>query len=229
MSTSKRILLTGASRGLGRAMLEGFIEAGHRVCACSRDAQAVERLRREFAAPHQFAVVDVADDAAVGAWAAAVEAQHDPFDLVVNNAAVVNRLAPLWEQSAEEMAAIFAINVLGTVHVIRHFVPAMVRRGSGVIVNFSSGWGRSTAPEVAPYCGTKYAIEGLTLALAEELPKSMAAVPLNPGVINTDMLQSCFGAGAGNYPSPEQWAKKAVPMILDLGARDNGQSLSVDA
>jgi NAD(P)-dependent dehydrogenase (short-subunit alcohol dehydrogenase family) len=96
-----------------------------------------------------------------------------------------------------------------------------------VIVNFSSGWGRSTSPEVAPYCATKYAIEGLTLALAQELPAGMAAVPLNPGIINTDMLQLCFAGQADSYPTAERWAKKAVPYILSLGAKHNGSSLSV--
>jgi NAD(P)-dependent dehydrogenase (short-subunit alcohol dehydrogenase family) len=102
----------------------------------------------------------------------------------------------------------------------------MLARGSGVIVNFSSGWGRSTSPEVAPYCATKYAVEGLTLALAQELPAGMCAVPLNPGIINTDMLQSCFGADAGSYPTPEKWAQKAVPFLLNLGPKDNGKSLT---
>ena len=119
------------------------------------------------------------------------------------------------------------VNINGVFHVIRHFVPAMVERGSGVIVNFSSGWGRSTSPEVAPYCATKWAIEGLTRALAQELPKGMAAVPLNPGVINTDMLQTAWGKGASQYPSPDQWAKRAVPLILSQSAKDNGEPLAV--
>jgi len=80
---------------------------------------------------------------------------------------------------------------------------------------------------VATYCATKYAIEGLTLALAQELPEGMAAVPLNPGIINTEMLQACFGDDAGSYPSPEKWAKQAVPFVLGLSAKDNGKSLSV--
>jgi len=105
-------------------------------------------------------------------------------------------------------------------------VPAMVSRKSGVIVNLSSGWGRSTAPEVDPYCASKYAIEGLTLAMAQELPKGMAAIPLNPGIIATDMLRSTWGEGADEYPSAEQWAKKAAPFLLNLGAKDNGKSLS---
>jgi NAD(P)-dependent dehydrogenase (short-subunit alcohol dehydrogenase family) len=83
------------------------------------------------------------------------------------------------------------------------------------------------APEVAPYCATKWAIEGLTKALAEELPAGMAAVPLNPGVIDTDMLRACWAEGATNHPKAEAWAEVAAPFILKLGAKDNGRSLSV--
>lgn len=121
------------------------------------------------------------------------------------------------------------MNINGIFHVIRHFVPAMVERASGVIVNFSSGWGRSTSPEVAPYCATKWAVEGLTRALAQELPRGMAAVPLNPGVIDTDMLRSCWGSGAGSFPKAESWAQQAVPFLLSLDATDNGQPLTVPA
>jgi NAD(P)-dependent dehydrogenase (short-subunit alcohol dehydrogenase family) len=103
----------------------------------------------------------------------------------------------------------------------------MVEAKRGVIVNLSSGWGRSTSPEVAPYCASKWAIEGLTKALAQELPAGMAAVPLNPGVINTEMLQKCFGSDADRYPAAQEWAKQAAPFILSLGAKDNGLSLSV--
>src|SRR5204862_8292122 len=115
-----------------------------------------------------------------------------------------------------------AANVQGPFHVIRAFTPAMIRAGRCVIVNFSSGWGRSTSPEVAPYCATKFAIEGLTAAFAQELPRGMAAVALNPGIIDTEMLRSCFGAGAGSYPHPESWARTAVPFLIKLGPKDNG-------
>jgi NAD(P)-dependent dehydrogenase (short-subunit alcohol dehydrogenase family) len=74
---------------------------------------------------------------------------------------------------------------------------------------------------------SKWAIEGLTKALAEELPKGMAAVPLNPGVIDTAMLRSCWADGASNHPKAEEWAKTAAPFILQLGAKDNGRSVSV--
>jgi len=148
-------------------------------------------------------------------------------DLLINNAALINRNAALWKLPSEEFDRVIDVNIKGVANVIRHFIPAMIKRGEGVIVNFSSGWGRSTDAEVAPYCATKWAIEGLTQALAQELPAGMAAIPLNPGIINTDMLQSCFGGSASSYPTAEQWAKKAVPFLLDLGPKHNGQSLTV--
>ena len=121
-----------------------------------------------------------------------------------------------------------SVNVIGVANCIRHFVPAMAVRKKGIIVNFSSGWGRSTAAEVAPYCATKWAVEGLTQALAQELPRGMAAIPLNPGIINTEMLQSCFGSAAKSYPGPSEWSQGAVDFLLALGPKDNGKQLSVN-
>jgi NAD(P)-dependent dehydrogenase (short-subunit alcohol dehydrogenase family) len=224
--SSRRILITGVGRGLGLAMTAGFAKLGHTVLGCTRSPERVDRLHQQYGPPHRFDVVDVAQDQQVADWAKAVLADGPP-DLLLNNAAIVNRNAPLWEVPPDEFADVIDVNIKGVYHVLRHFLPAMVAARSGVVVNFSSGWGRSTSPEVAPYCATKYAIEGLTLALAAELPAGMCAVPLNPGIINTDMLQSCFGADAGSYPSPQQWAAKAVPFLLGLGPRHNGQSLTV--
>jgi NAD(P)-dependent dehydrogenase (short-subunit alcohol dehydrogenase family) len=153
--------------------------------------------------------------------------QYAAPNLLLNNAALINRNAPLWEVPAREFSDVIDVNIKGVASVIRHFVPAMIKKGRGVIVNFSSGWGRSTDAEVAPYCATKWAIEGLTQSLAQELPPGMAAVPLNPGIINTAMLQSCFSDSASNYPTAEEWAKIAVPFLLKVNAADNGRQLTV--
>jgi NAD(P)-dependent dehydrogenase (short-subunit alcohol dehydrogenase family) len=221
------IVLTGASRGLGLAMTAGLVERGKTVHGCATSERGVAELEKRFGKPHTFHVVDVTKDEQVRRWAETILALGEPIDLLINNAAVINRNAVLWEVPAEEFSRVIDVNIKGVANVIRHFVPAMVERNHGVIVNFSSGWGRSVSPEVAPYCATKFAIEGLTKALADELPNQMAAVPLNPGVINTDMLQSAFGGAASSYPNPQKWAAQAVPMLLALGRKDNGQSLSV--
>lgn len=227
MTDPRRIVITGVSRGLGLAMTEEFIRCGHVVLGCARSSADIAALRKRFPAPHDFSVVDVGQDAQVEAWAARLLAQSGPPDLLVNNAALINANAPLWKVPPDEFSRVIDVNVKGTYYVIRHFLPPMIRRGSGIIVNFSSGWGRSTSAEVAPYCATKWAVEGMTQALAEELPPGMAAVPLNPGIIHTGMLESCFGQDATAYPRPDRWAKKAVPFVLRLRPRDNGKPLTV--
>ena len=228
MGKQRIVVLTGVTRGLGRAMAGRFIAAGHTVIGCGRSLNAIKTLESKHSAPHRFDCIDVTDDEQVQAWAQSVIQQFGPPDLLLNNAAIINENASLWDISAEEFDAVIDVNIKGVANVLRHFVPAMVAREAGVIVNFSSGWGRSTSPEVAPYCATKWAIEGLTLALSQELPEGMAAVPLNPGIINTDMLQSCFGEGAHHYPTADEWSERAVPFLLSLNARHNGRSLNVE-
>jgi NAD(P)-dependent dehydrogenase (short-subunit alcohol dehydrogenase family) len=225
----KTILITGVSRGLGRALTEEFIRFGHVVIGCGRSEKEISQLSKQFPAPNDFSVVDVADDSQVAAWAKKILSSHATPDLLLNNAALINRSAPLWEISAQEFSDVIDVNLKGVANVIRHFVPAMIQQGRGVIVNFSSGWGRSTDAEVAPYCATKWAVEGLTQSLAQELPPGVAAVPLNPGIINTAMLQSCFAGGAANYPKANEWAKTAAPFLLKINSADNGSQLTVPA
>ncbi|GAB4251384.1 MAG: SDR family NAD(P)-dependent oxidoreductase [Candidatus Methylacidiphilales bacterium] len=217
----RHILLTGASRGCGLALACFFHREGHAVSACGRSARP-----SDLPEGIGYERLDVREARAVEAWAESLRNKPAP-DLVINNAAVINRSAPLWELSQEETDLVFDINIKGTVNVIRAFAPRLIQAGRGIFVNFSSGWGRSTSPEVAPYCATKWAIEGLSQALAQELPAGLASIALNPGIINTEMLRSCFGSGAAAYPDPEAWAEKAGPFLLKLSAKDNGRSLDV--
>lgn len=224
---SRSIVVTGVTRGLGRALVERFAASGQRVLGCARAEAGIAELRALHGQPHDFRVLDVADAAAVDDWARSLLAAGPPPDLIVNNAALMNQPAPLWRQSAESFATLMAVNVGGTVNVIRAFLPAMIAAGRGVVVNFSSGWGRSTSPEVAPYCASKFAVEGLTRALAQELPAGLAAVAVNPGVVDTDMLRSCWADGAASHPGPDAWSRDAADHLLALGPADNGRSLDI--
>lgn len=226
MKVAKIVLITGVSRGLGRAMAAAFAKAGWTVAGCARSEAALAALQKELPAPHLFAACDVADDKSVKAFCSRVVREVGVPDLVLNNAAVVNANAALWQIGAAEFDRVIDINIKGPANIMRHILPPMLERGSGVIVNFSSGWGRSTSPEVAPYCATKYAIEGLSQAVAQETGGKVAVIPLNPGIIDTEMLRSCFGSDASSYPSPEEWARSAVPFLMKLGPRDNGRPLT---
>jgi NAD(P)-dependent dehydrogenase (short-subunit alcohol dehydrogenase family) len=226
---TKLIVITGVSRGLGQAMTEGFIQLGHTVLGCARSEAAVEKFKQQFGSPHDFTVLDVANEEQVKAWAKRLLSDYGSPDLLINNAAMINELAPLWEIPSEDFSRLIDVNIKGVANVIRHFVPAMIEKGSGIIVNLSSGWGRSTSPQVSSYCASKWAIEGMTRSLAQELPNGMAAIPLSPGIIHTDMLEICYGEDAANYTSIKDWVEKAVPFLLQLSPSDNGMPLTVPA
>ena len=223
---AKIIVITGVTRGIGRGLASEFDRLGHKVIGCGRSAEQLAELQAELDQTQDLATVDVTDDRAVADWAKHTLAEHGAPDLLINNAAIINANANLVDVPMEEFDAVIDINIKGVANVTRHFAPAMIKRNHGVIVNLSSGWGRSTSPEVAPYCGTKWAIEGLSKAMAEELPSGMACVPFSPGVVNTEMLQSCFGAGAASARKPDTFAKATAPFLLGLGPKNNGQSLT---
>ena len=226
---ARTIVITGITRGIGRGLVEEFDRLGHKIIGCGRSVDQVSELQNALGSDHHFSAVDVTDDALVADWASKMLQSHGAPDLLINNAAIINRNSPLVDVPAAEFDAVIDINIKGVANVSRHFVPAMIERNQGVIVNLSSGWGRSTSPDVAPYCATKWAIEGLSKAMADELPSGLACVPLSPGVVNTEMLQSCFGGGADTARKPDAFAKVAAPFLLALGPKDNGQSLTVPA
>ncbi|KAI8555081.1 hypothetical protein RHMOL_Rhmol05G0146900 [Rhododendron molle] len=259
----RTVLITGVSRGLGRALALEMAKRGHTVIGCSRSQDKLDSLHSELSSSafpaaqpdsnpsspdrHLFMNVDVRSNSSVEELARAVVEKKGVPDIIVNNAGTINRNNRLWEVPVEEFDTVIDINVKGIANMLRHFIPLMIERKQGIIVNMSSGWGRSAAAQlilnfqydfdfflelirfwqVAPYCASKWAVEGLTRSVAKELPSGMAIVALNPGVINTDMLTSCFGSSSSLYQTPESWAPKAATMILNLTIADNGASLSV--
>ncbi|MDE0860471.1 MAG: SDR family NAD(P)-dependent oxidoreductase [Akkermansiaceae bacterium] len=219
------IWLTGCTNGLGRALVPELVDRGHVVAGCGRNEIEIQKLSDEF--PDCFFVAcDVSDEGSVEDFVNEASIRAGEPDFLINNAAIVNQPAPLWEISAEEFDQLTSININGVANLIRHVVPLMLSNKSGMIINLSSGWGRSTSPEVAPYCASKWAIEGLTQALSQELPDNIGTVALNPGVINTEMLQKCWGDEANDFPGAEQWAITAAPFILGLTPLDSGKPLT---
>jgi NAD(P)-dependent dehydrogenase (short-subunit alcohol dehydrogenase family) len=221
------IVITGVTRGLGRAMVDEFVRLGHKVSGCGRTEAHIEALARSHPG-HHFQKVDVASDAAVMAWANDLLEKHGPPDFVLNNAAVINEKASLCDVRERDFSEVIDINIKGVVHVVRHFVPAMIRRQRGVIVNFSSRWGHKVEKQMAPYCATKWAVIALTRALAAELrPEGVAAVALNPGIVKTGMLERYLGHASNpdvtTCLTPQQWANRAVPFILSFGLKDTGK------
>jgi len=219
------IWITGCTNGLGKALVAEYVAAGHKVVGGARSLDRLAKLRDQFPEA-TFLELDVSDSQSAKRFArGAFDASGEP-DFLINGAAVNHENAPLWKVRSKEFERVMSVNVCGVANMIRHVVPIMITAGKGIVVNMSSGWGRSTSPEVAPYCASKWAIEGLTQALAQELPEGLAAIPLDPGVINTRMLRTTFGLEASYFPNTTTWARSAAPFILGLSPLFNGKAMS---
>jgi NAD(P)-dependent dehydrogenase (short-subunit alcohol dehydrogenase family) len=185
----------------------------------------LEKLKSEISTEHLFHQFDITSPEQVEGFSELVISQFGTPDLLINNAGVINQNAPLTQVSPVEFANVLSVNLGGIHNMIRSFVPQMEKSGKGIIVNFSSYWGQSTAAEVGPYCTTKWGVEGLTRSLAQELPSGLATVAFNPGIINTDMLRSTFGEQANNYETPNEWAGHAVNKLENLSISDSGKTI----
>ena len=220
------IVITGVTRGLGRALAEQFSFMGHKVIGCGRNKDTIKNLSKSLPENTDFMALDISDHDMVQSWSREILGKFDVPDYLINNAAVINKNATLWRVPFYEFSELIDINVKGTYNIIKSFLPKMIKCKKGTIVNFSSGWGRTTSPQVAPYCSSKWAIEGLSKSLAQELPNGVISVALSPGVVDTDMLRSC-NVNAGSYEKPQSWAKRAAPYILNITQKDNGASLTI--
>jgi len=184
-------IVTGASRGIGRAIARRLAAAGADVALWARDANALQEVEREIRATGGRAhvtICDVTDPAAVERAAQIVREAMPPVRIVVNNAGAVLR-KPTAEISDAEWRSVMAVNTDGTFYVTRAFLPDLVRDG-GRIINISSRAGREGTALLAAYCAAKHAIVGLTRALAEELRAAKVSVnAICPGSVDTAMLR----------------------------------------
>lgn len=220
--TPKNIVITGTTQGLGEALALDFSKLGHRVWGSGRSQKKSLEARGI-----RQSTVDVSNDRDVERWAAEVFRQTDHVDLLIHNASVMLPPSNLWEVSAEDFDRIIQINLHGTAHMIRHFVPKMLSAQVGIFVTVISGSAKRLVKTSGPYNASKWGAEALTLTLAKQLPVNMAAVAVAPGTTNTAMLRTIIGDGAEKYPTVDEWVIRAVPFLLHLTPANNGDSLAI--
>ena len=204
-------VVTGASRGIGRAIALRLAEAGADIALWARDAAALQQVADEVSAlgvRAQATACDVADPAAVRAAAERVRQGLGPVTIVVNNAGAVLR-KPTVDITDDEWRHVQAVNVDGTFYVTRAFLPELTR-ASGRVINISSIAGREGTALLAAYCAAKHAVVGLTRALAEELRAAKVSVnAICPGSVDTVMLRTGM-PGASPDMSPDDIARTAL-------------------
>ena len=186
MTPGKTLLITGVSSGFGRALAREALAAGHKVIGTVRSDEA----RREFESLSANAawgrVLDVTDFVGIDSAVSAIEAEVGPIDVLVNNAGYGHE-GIMEESPLSEMRRQFDVNVFGAVAMMKAVLPHMRARRRGHILNITSMGGYITMPGIAYYCGSKFALEGISEALGKEVaPFGIAVTAVAPGSFRTD-------------------------------------------
>ena len=193
--TGRTALVTGAGKGIGRAVAHALVRAGANVGLVARTGADLERVAAELRAAHpgarvSTAVADVADRAAVEAAAARAAAELGDVDILVNNAGVAE-FGTVLDMEPAAWERMFRVNVLGTLHATRAVLPGMIARRRGDVVNVASTAGEKGAATTAAYAASKAAVLRLTESLAAEVRKhDVRVTALLPSTVNTELAAS---------------------------------------
>lgn len=232
---SRTVVLTGAAGGVGAAAAARFADLGDRVIAVDRDEQGLDRLADELGVTAVSADVSNPDDVR-----RVVELVGD-VDVLVNNAAVIDRLGRAHEADLEEWNRLLAINLTGPFLFCHEVLPGMLERGGGVIVNVASVAGLRGGRAGAAYTASKHGLVGLTLNIAATLgDQGIRSNVICPGSIQTDMqvVDHVFPAALEALQRdrrkpppalPEEIVDVMVFLASDAAARINGVALPVDS
>lgn len=187
------ILVTGASRGIGLAACLSLGRAGHDVFATMRNPEQAPELGDAAGAeslPITISAMDVDSDESVHKAVGQIIAQHGPLDALVNNAGIERR-GSVEELDLVEFKAVMETNYFGAIRCMQAVLPSMRTRGAGCIVNVTSVAGRIASSPLGPYSASKFALEAISEALAQEVKAFGIRVAIvEPGIINTDMARS---------------------------------------
>ncbi|ORM65471.1 short-chain dehydrogenase/reductase [Pantoea rodasii] len=186
MSSMKTLMITGVSSGFGRALAQEALAKGYRVIGTVRNTEArvaFENLHPQLALAY---LLDVTNFPAIDEVISDIEANVAPIDVLVNNAGYGHE-GIMEESSLEEMRHQFDVNVFGAVAMIKAVLPHMRKRRAGRILNITSMGGFITLPGISYYCGSKFALEGISETLSQELaPFNIRVTAIAPGSFRTD-------------------------------------------
>ena len=199
----RSVLITGTSKGIGYETALAFARAGYRVHATMRNpskSPALSEMAVQENLPIIVTAMNVDNDGSVQAGIAAIQAQHGPVNVLVNNAGI-ECFGSIEETSVEDFRAVMETNYFGVLRCIKSVVPQMREHRSGTIINVSSVAGTFCQPPATPYCASKWALEALSEGLACEMKAFGVRVALvEPGIIDTAMAQRISTNGGSAYP-----------------------------
>jgi NAD(P)-dependent dehydrogenase (short-subunit alcohol dehydrogenase family) len=225
----KVAVVTGASRGIGRAIAALLASEGAAVAGCARQVNRghfLDDLDEAERARHLVAACDVRRSEEVRSFRDLVLARLGAPDILVNNAGMVAR-SSIEAMPEETWDDVLAANLTSTFLVIQAFLPALRGRGRGRIINIGSVAGQRGTPLLGAYCAAKHGVVGLTRALAKELrPDRITVNAICPGSVDTEML-ALGQPGAKPEMTPIELARVALFLAADAPAAMTGQSVDV--
>jgi NAD(P)-dependent dehydrogenase (short-subunit alcohol dehydrogenase family) len=209
-------VVTGGGSGLGAAIAGALVEAGADVVLVGRRRDVLDTTAEKIGPAARTAVCDVSDAASVAELADSLA--RDEVSILVNNAGIAGPVAPLVEVSVEDWDEVFAVNVRGIFLMCRAFLPGMVARGSGDVVNLASVSGKRPLERRTPYCASKMAVLGLTSTLAFEVGGSGVRVnALSPGPVEGERMARNFRLEAARTGTSYDEAERAFVNRSALG------------
>ena len=237
--TGRLALITGSSRGIGRAIAEGYVAAGARVAINGRDQAAVATAVKALGANAVAAPFDATSSAAVEAAVERIEKDVGPIDILVNNAGMTKRM-PFTDFPEADWRAIMATNLDSVFFVTQSVARRMIPRSRGKIVNICSVMSELGRPTIAPYTASKGAVKMLTKAMCSEFAKhGITANGISPGYFGTELNQAlmadekfsawvCARTPAGRWGKVEELQGAAIFLASDASSFVNGHILFVD-
>lgn len=207
MIAGRTALVTGAGKGLGRAIALRLAEEGVRVVLTGRDESKLDAVAAEIGTNALVVGVDVRSPSSVAVLSSALRTEE--ISILINNAAIPGPVAPLWDINPDEWDEVFAVNVKGVFLMCRAFAPAMIERGFGDIVNIASVSGKRPLARRTPYTASKTALYGLTTTLAHELGAHGVRVnTLSPGPVEGPRMERNFRLEAERTGSTPEDAER---------------------
>lgn len=224
-------LITGANRGIGRAIALTFARQGARIAVTGRSAERCQPVVDDIAAlggEAQPFSLDVTQDAGVSAAVQSVLSTWGKIDILVNSAGIIQYHTPVWATTVETWDTMMQINLRGTFICCHAVVPHMKARGSGIIINIGSSSARMADDDLGPYTATKWGVVGYTTSLARSIrPHGIRVNGLNPGWVDTDMSRGFDAAGDPEWSTPEEIAQAALFLAAQAPRDMTGQFLDI--